>query len=169
MHLDIPSPGTWHEYFQKERRKRSTKGYRCTRKRGVNSGRARKPSSSSRPSLVRLWNPGTVSGPFSLSPWTAFGESCVSSSGESSPSALARLPPLALEPYLHRPHALAVTPTTPARGRAPLPSSSAAAKLDECAVAEPVGALARSSRSAPAHSLKKKKVMGSSVVTAYPS
>lgn len=85
------------------------------------------------------------------------------------PSALARLPPLALEPYLHRPHALAVTPTTPARGRAPLPSSSAAAKLDECAVAEPVGALARSSRSAPAHSLKKKKVMGSSVVTAYPS
>lgn len=111
MHVDFPSPGRGVNVSRKNEEREVLRTGK-----GANSGCTGKPSSSSQPSLVWLCNLGEVSGPFSLS---FHGSSCgtpplpsVLRATELSASGGRRLQ--VQGPYLLRPHALAVTPATPA-------------------------------------------------------
>lgn len=120
MHVDFPSPGRGVNVSRKNEEREVLRTGR-----GANSGRTGMPSSSSRPSHVRLCNLGEVSGPFSLS-------SHVSSCGTPPLPSVLRATGLSAQggrrllvqgPYLIQPHALAVT-----RQRRPVRTDTAAVK-----------------------------------------
>lgn len=151
MHVDFPSPGRGVNVPKKNEEREVLRTGR-----GANSGRTGKPSSSFRPSLVRLCNLGEVSGPFSLSfhvssCGTPPLPSVLRATGLSAPGGR-RL--LFHGPYLLRPHALAVTPATPASADGHRCRQAVKPQSRTNAQALSPRALPPSSRSAPAHSPK---------------
>lgn len=121
MHLSVPRPGNGVNVSRKNEERevrRATGAHR--RVRGVNSGSTRQPSSSSRPQSSPAVQPGDS--PFhsrpgelsekATSPSVTDGTSSLPTALNSETRRALRSP--GILPF--RPHALAVTPTTPARG-----------------------------------------------------